>query len=100
MLGFITEVQFGESLAEGDEFGEKFGENLAEGDEFGEKFGENPTEEKIIEIMRTRPTASAKTIGEEIGVTTRGVEKCIRRLRDAGLVERMGAAKGGHWVVK
>jgi len=86
MVGFMTETQFGE----------KFGENQAEEDEFGE----NPTEEKIIEIMRARPTASAKTIGEEIGVTTRGVEKCIRRLRDTGLVERVGAAKGGHWVVK
>ena len=92
--------KFGENPAEDDEFGEKFGENPAEDDEFGEKFDENPTEERIIEIMRIRPTASAKTIGEEIGVTTRGVEKCIRKLRDAGLVERVGAAKGGHWVVK
>jgi len=68
--------------------------------EFGEKFGENQTQEEIMAIMRSRPTISAKGIGKEIGITTRGVEKSIRELKKAGLIERVGSAKGGHWVVK
>jgi ATP-dependent DNA helicase RecG len=50
-------------------------------------------------IMREKPTISAKIIAEEIGITTRGVEKSIRELKKAGLVERVGSAKGGHWVI-
>jgi ATP-dependent DNA helicase RecG len=79
MIGFNTEPQFGEK--------------------FGEKFGENATQEKIMAIMRSKPTASAKAIADEIGLSARGVEKSIRELKNAGLVERVGAAKGGHWVV-
>jgi predicted HTH transcriptional regulator len=76
MIGFYTEP----------EFGEKFGEN----------FGENHTQEKILSIMRSKPTVSAKVIGEELGITTRGIEKSIYALKKAGLIERVGAAKGGH----
>ena len=80
MIGFKTEVQFGEK--------------------FGEKFGENQTQEKIMEIMRQNPKASAKAIAEKIGLTARGVEKVIKTLKSLGLVERVGAAKGGRWEVK
>ena len=84
MIGFNTESQLDKN-----EFGEKF----------GEKFGENHTREKIMAIMHAKPTISAKAIAEEISITTRGVEKCIRELKKAGLVTRVGPAKGGHWVV-
>lgn len=80
MIGFNTESQFGEK--------------------FGEKFGENQSQEKILAIMQRNPKISAKSISEEIGLTIRGVEKAIRSLKTAGLIERVGAAKGGHWKVK
>ena len=66
----------------------------------GEKFDDNKTQEKITALMLAKPTVSAKAIAEEIGITQRGVEKSIRELKKAGLVERVGSAKGGHWVVK
>ena len=68
--------------------------------QFGEKFWANQTQGKIMEIMQSNPTVSTNTIAEEIGITKRGVEKGIRELKKAGMVERRGAAKGGYWVVK
>jgi biotin operon repressor len=65
MIGFNAEAQFGEK--------------------FGEKFGDNQTKDKIMEIMRRNLKTSAKLIAEEIGVTTRWVEKVIRTLKEAGL---------------
>jgi ATP-dependent DNA helicase RecG len=50
--------------------------------------------------MRSNPKISAKAIGEEIGITTLGVEKSISGLKKAGIIERVGAAKGGHWILK
>ena len=80
MIGFNTESEFG--------------------GKFGGKFGGNQTQEKIVAIMRSNPKVSANAIAEELGITTRGVEKSIRELKKAGMVERKGAAKGGYWVVK
>jgi ATP-dependent DNA helicase RecG len=77
----------------------EFGENKEKFGENKEKFGENKTREKIIDVMLQKPTASAKTIGEEIGITTRGVEKSIRHLKELGIIERIGPAKGGYWTV-
>ena len=70
------------------------------GEKFGEKFGENHTKEKIIGIMRENPTVSANTIAEIIKITPRGVEKNIRELKIAGVIDRVGSPKGGRWVVK
>ncbi|MDW7658020.1 MAG: Fic family protein [Bacillota bacterium] len=75
----------------------KFGESVGE---FGEKFGEKQTQKKIIALMRLNPKISAKALGEAINLTTRGIEKSISALKKAGVIERVGSAKGGHWVVK
>jgi predicted HTH transcriptional regulator len=55
---------------------------------------------KIIELMKDNPKVSAKTIAERVGITARNVQTHIQSLKAAGLVERVGPAKGGHWVVK
>ncbi len=89
--------------------GDRIGEKIC--DRVGERVGEktdnngasvvNTTEnqEKILEIMRRRPTVSAYEIGEKIGMSQRKVEENIRKLKAAGLIERKGAARGGYWVV-
>ena len=64
------------------------------------KFVENDTQKAIIRLMIEQPKISAKTISEKVGISSRGVQKSIDILKKRGLVERIGAAKGGHWVVK
>jgi predicted HTH transcriptional regulator len=75
----------------------EFVENNAE---FVEKFVENSTQELIIKLMIERPSISVKAISEKIGMTSRGVQKNIDNLKKLGLVERVGSAKGGYWLVK
>jgi ATP-dependent DNA helicase RecG len=50
--------------------------------------------------MIEQPRISAKSMSEKVGMSSRGVQKNIATLKNRGLVERVGAAKGGHWVVK
>ena len=38
-------------------------------------------------------------LAEVTGVTTRSVERNIKKLQDAGKLRRVGPAKGGHWKV-
>ena len=50
--------------------------------------------------MSENPKISAKAIAAEIGIASRNVEVNIKSLKKAGLIERIGSAKGGHWIVK
>jgi len=68
-------------------------------DKFVDKFVENESQLVMLELMRKQPTISAKAIGLHIGMSLRGVQKNIAILKKAGLVERVGATKGGRWVV-
>ncbi len=69
-------------------------------DEFVEKFVETEVQRTIMSLMLEQPTISAKSISEKVGMSSRGVQKNIDTLKKAGLVDRSGSAKGGHWVVK
>ena len=76
------------------------GEFVEKDIEFVEKFVYNDTQKAIIKLMAEQPRISAKTIAEKIGMSSRGVQKSIDGLKKLSLVERVGAAKGGCWVVK
>lgn len=45
------------------------------------------------------PRITQVAIAEELGLTTRAVEKSIKELIDEGIVERIGAARGGTWRI-
>jgi Fic family protein len=75
----------------------EFVENTSE---FVEKFAENETQRAILRLLIAQPTISAKRIAEEVGITPRGVQKSIDVLKKRGVVERIGSAKGGRWLVK
>jgi len=55
--------------------------------------------EKILELIKQKPTMSVAEIAMEIDMTSRGVEKQIRKLREAGVIKRIGADRGGYWEI-
>ena len=55
--------------------------------------------EKILELIKQDPKISAAGIAMEIGISSRGVEKQIKKLREAGIIKRNGADKGGYWEI-
>ncbi len=55
--------------------------------------------EKIVALMKSKPTISVAEIAAKIGMSSRGVEKQIKKLRDAGVVKRNGADFGGYWEI-
>ena len=69
------------------------------GENIGDSIGENDTHKRILAIMKQNPKVSAKAISSEIGIAPRNVEANIRILKQAKLIDRIGPAKGGHWVV-
>jgi predicted HTH transcriptional regulator len=58
------------------------------------------TSEKILTEIRNNRNVTIAELSELVGVTTRSVERNLKRLQESGLLERIGPAKGGHWVVR
>jgi len=68
----------------------------------GEKVGESSVKSsvKIIELIKENNEITIPEIAERTNLTTRAVEKNISKLKQKGLLERVGSAKGGYWEVK
>ena len=55
--------------------------------------------EKILQLLKDNPRYSAKKLADVIGITEKGVEKQLARLKSEGLIKRSGPDQGGDWVV-
>ncbi len=55
--------------------------------------------EKIITLMARNPHITQKELSLAIGLSRRGVEKNIDKLKKEGKIKRIGPAKGGQWKV-
>ena len=53
----------------------------------------------IIDIIKQNPHITAAEIAMEIDMSSRGVEKQIKKLREAGIIKRNGADFGGYWEI-
>ncbi len=92
-LNYLEEHGNGEN---GEKSSEKFGES-------SEKFGDilvNETQKEILRLIRNDNRISAASIAEELGLSSRAVEKSIQSLREAGILIRHGAARGGYWEIQ
>ena len=77
------------------EFGIKFGEQFVI--KFGIKFGIN--DKRFLLLLNSNPSITAAETAEQIGMTQRGAEKLIKKLKDAGVINREGSRKNGIWVI-
>lgn len=77
---------------EGKEFGKEFGKG------FGKALATNQI--NIIQCIVNNPKITIVELAESIGVSTRAVEKNIKTLREAGVIERIGGRKAGYWHYK
>ena len=66
-------------------------------DSLGEKT--EGTGEKILALIAADPAITTMRLADEIGISRKGIEWQIRRLKSAGRLERVGPTKGGRWRV-
>jgi len=63
----------------------------------GRKLGEN--EERILEIINDDKFVTISKLSKLLDLSTTAVEKNIAKLKDKGLLKRVGPAKGGYWEI-
>ncbi len=49
--------------------------------------------------IQENPNVSIAEIAGQIGMTTRAVEKQLKKLKDANFIRRVGSDKSGYWEV-
>lgn len=62
--------------------------------------GSGKSSGKVLKLLAETPDMTIPQLAEELGLTTRAIEKQIAKLRKANKLERIGPARGGHWQVK
>ena len=53
----------------------------------------------IIDIIKQDPHITAAEIAMQLNMSSRGVEKQIRKLRELGKIKRTGGRFGGYWEI-
>ena len=60
----------------------------------------NITRNRIVEIMRDNPQITISELSKIIGMSNSGIKKNIAKLKEDGVIERVGSDKSGSWKVK
>ena len=53
----------------------------------------------IIELLDKNKNITANEIALQIGISHRKVQENMAKLKEIGIIKRIGPAKGGHWQV-
>ena len=57
------------------------------------------TREKILNMMVDNPHITISELSEMLGISTKGIEWQITRLKQKGVIRRIGPDKGGRWEI-
>ena len=57
------------------------------------------TVEKILNAIKSNPKITQNELKEITDLTRRGVEWNLKKLKESGIIERVGPAKGGYWKI-
>jgi ATP-dependent DNA helicase RecG len=53
----------------------------------------------ILNLIRENPKISYKEMSEKLDMNTSAIQKHINKLKESGIIQRLGADFGGEWVV-
>ena len=53
----------------------------------------------MLQLIRANPQISKKSMADHIGISTTAVDKNIMRLKEKGILERIGSDRTGHWEI-
>jgi ATP-dependent DNA helicase RecG len=75
--------------------GDKVGDRV--GDRVGVDLSQN--QKHILELIKANNRISATELAEKVQISKRKIEENLAKLKQKGLLKRVGPAKGGHWKI-
>ena len=65
----------------------------------GEEKSREKSREKILKMIRQKPTVTTQEMMDSLGLSRAGVEKIVKKLKQERRISRVGPDKGRHWEV-
>lgn len=62
--------------------------------------GKQKSSVKILELIKQNPKITLEEIANVLGISKRAVEKQVKKLREANIIERIGSDRSGWWKIK
>ncbi len=93
--GFFTIVFKRPNANKVKEINYKLGDKL--GNRLGYKLGD--TEKKILEQILADKNISISKLSEKVGISTTAIENNLTKLKEKGLLKRIGKPKTGYWEI-
>ena len=56
-------------------------------------------QKNIIALIKRNPDISARQLAPQVGISHRKIQENIAKLKEYGILERIGPPKGGHWKI-
>ena len=57
------------------------------------------TSDNVLNILKTNPRATLDQVANVVGLSVRGIEQAIKRLKKAKRISKVGGKRFGHWEV-
>ena len=83
-------------------FAEFFSTTFKRKEKWSEKWSERLTERQneVLQLIINNPMISRKELSNKIGINPSVIQKHINKLKEIGLIKRVGSAKGGYWKIE
>jgi len=65
----------------------------------GEEKSREKSRDRILKMIRKKPTVTTQEMMDSLGLSRAGVEKIVKKLKQERRISRVGLDKGGHWEV-
>ena len=57
------------------------------------------TTQKILELIKENPHITRRELAGQIGITEDGIKYHLGKMKEKGILKRIGPDKGGYWEV-
>ncbi|HBF12375.1 MAG TPA: hypothetical protein DDW49_03135 [Deltaproteobacteria bacterium] len=54
----------------------------------------------MLNLIRENPEIATEEMASTLGLSRKGIEWQISKLKESGLLKRVGPDRGGHWEVE
>ncbi|MBI5066003.1 putative DNA binding domain-containing protein [Candidatus Woesearchaeota archaeon] len=65
----------------------------------GSQKSSQKSSQKIIELIKEKPSTTIEELSNTLAISDRAVKKQLAKLKEEGIIKRVGPDKGGYWEV-
>ncbi len=66
----------------------------------GSQKSSQKSSQKIIELIKEKPLITIEELSNQLNISDRAIKKQLAKLKEKGLLKRIGPDKGGYWKVE